>query len=122
MRGGEQNHAYDGERAAVGILQYALPGFKIAPRKHSITNVHEPVKMQKAGHKPRQSAKNQCVDSLIRQSLAGIEILLIDDGSTDRSGELCDELAGTDLRISVYHKENEGQGIARNMPHAIKKP
>lgn len=57
----------------------------------------------------------RCVDSLIRQSLAGIEILLIDDGSTDRSGELCDELAGTDLRISVYHKENEGQGIARNL-------
>lgn len=57
----------------------------------------------------------RCVDSLIRQSLVGIEILLIDDGSTDRSGELCDELAGTDLRISVYHKENEGQGIARNL-------
>lgn len=57
----------------------------------------------------------RCVDSLIRQSLAGIEILLIDDGSTDRSGELCDELAGADLRISVYHKENEGQGIARNL-------
>ncbi len=57
----------------------------------------------------------RCVDSLIRQSLAEIEILLIDDGSTDRSGELCDELAGADLRISVYHKENEGQGIARNL-------
>lgn len=57
----------------------------------------------------------RCVDSLIRQSLAEIEILLIDDGSTDRSGKLCDELAGADLRISVYHKENEGQGIARNL-------
>ena len=57
----------------------------------------------------------RCVDSLIRQSLAEIEILLIDDGSTDRSGELCDKLAGADLRISVYHKENEGQGIARNL-------
>lgn len=57
----------------------------------------------------------RCVDSLIRQSLSGIEILLIDDGSTDRSGKLCDELAGADLRIFVYHKENEGQGIARNL-------
>lgn len=57
----------------------------------------------------------RCVDSLIRQSLAEIEILLIDDGSMDRSGKLCDELAGADLRISVYHKENEGQGIARNL-------
>ena len=57
----------------------------------------------------------RCVDSLIRQSLAEIEILLIDDGSTDRSGKLCDELAGADLRISVYHKKNEGQGIARNL-------
>ncbi len=56
----------------------------------------------------------RCVESLTRQSLADIEILLIDDGSTDRSGELCDELAKTDVRISVYHKENEGQGIARN--------
>lgn len=56
----------------------------------------------------------RCVDSLTQQSLADIEILLIDDGSTDRSGELCDELAKTDVRISVYHKKNEGQGIARN--------
>ena len=62
-----------------------------------------------------ENSLKRCVDSLIRQSLAGIEILLIDDGSTDRSGELCDELAGADLRISVYHKENEGQGIARNL-------
>lgn len=56
----------------------------------------------------------RCVDSLTQQSLADIEILLIDDGSTDRSGELCEELAGADVRISVYHKKNEGQGIARN--------
>ena len=57
----------------------------------------------------------RCVNSLTKQSLKEIEIILIDDGSTDQSGTLCDELAKTDRRISVYHKENEGQGIARNL-------
>lgn len=57
----------------------------------------------------------RCVNSLTHQTMPEIEILLIDDGSTDQSGRLCDELAQTDSRIHVYHKENEGQGIARNL-------
>ena len=58
---------------------------------------------------------NRCAESLIHQSLKEIEILLIDDGSTDQSGELCDQLAQKDPRIIVHHKINEGQGIARNL-------
>ena len=46
----------------------------------------------------------RCVDSLIRQSLAGIEILLIDDGSTDRSGELCDDLSSPGVLIPCDQK------------------
>lgn len=56
----------------------------------------------------------RCVDSLSGQSLKQIEILLIDDGSKDRSGMLCDRMAEEDARIRVIHKENEGQGLARN--------
>ena len=56
----------------------------------------------------------QCVESLIGQTLKDIEILLIDDGSIDRSGQLCDEYARMDSRIRVIHKENEGLGLTRN--------
>lgn len=50
----------------------------------------------------------KCVDSLTGQTYKKLEILLVDDGSKDRSGELCDELAGTDERIRTIHKENGG--------------
>lgn len=56
----------------------------------------------------------RCVDSLRGQTLKEIEILLIDDGSTDKSGSLCDKLAKKDDRIRAVHKENAGQGFARN--------
>lgn len=56
----------------------------------------------------------QCVESLICQTLKDIEILLIDDGSIDRSGQLCDEYRKKDSRIRVIHKENEGLGLTRN--------
>ncbi len=57
---------------------------------------------------------SECVDSLIDQTLKDIEILLIDDGSTDNSGVLCDQYAQQDTRIRVIHKENEGLGLTRN--------
>lgn len=51
---------------------------------------------------------NKCVDSLRNQTFSDLEIILVDDGSTDESGKLCDDLAGVDSRISVVHKANGG--------------
>ena len=56
----------------------------------------------------------QCVDSILRQTYRDIEVLLIDDGSTDDTGILCDHLALKDGRIRVYHKSNGGLSDARN--------
>lgn len=56
----------------------------------------------------------RCLSSLREQTHFNIEICLVDDGSTDGSAELCDELASRDSRIRVLHKKNEGQGLARN--------
>ncbi len=56
-----------------------------------------------------------CVQSLREQSYTSIEILLINDGSTDKTGEICDALAKTDSRIRVIHTKNNGQGQARNI-------
>lgn len=55
-----------------------------------------------------------CVESLINQTYENIEIILVDDGSTDNSGKICDELSKKDNRIIVIHKENEGVSKARN--------
>ena len=54
-----------------------------------------------------------CLDSLINQSYQNIEIVLVDDGSKDGSGKICDEYAQKDTRIVVVHKENEGVVKAR---------
>ena len=56
----------------------------------------------------------QCVDSLTKQTLQDIEIILVDDGSTDRSGNMCDTYAQEDQRILVIHKDNGGVSSARN--------
>lgn len=56
----------------------------------------------------------KCVDSILAQTEADFELLLIDDGSTDESGALCDTLAQSDERIRVIHQENRGLGGARN--------
>ena len=57
----------------------------------------------------------ECVDSVVKQSYKNIEIILVDDGSKDNSPKLCDELAKTDDRIKVIHKENGGVSSARNV-------
>lgn len=55
----------------------------------------------------------RCIESLINQSLKDIEIILVDDGSPDRCGEICDKYASIDSRIKVIHKENGGLASAR---------
>ena len=55
-----------------------------------------------------------CLESIINQSYKNIEIILINDGSTDKSGNICDEYANKDNRIKVLHKENGGVSSARN--------
>lgn len=57
----------------------------------------------------------RCVDSIKKQSYKNLELILVDDGSTDGSGKLCDELEKQDNRIRVYHKENGGASSARNI-------
>lgn len=56
----------------------------------------------------------KCVSSIVKQNFADMEILLIDDGSQDASGALCDKLAEEDGRVRVVHKKNGGVSAARN--------
>ena len=57
----------------------------------------------------------RCISSIREQTYRNLEILLIDDGSEDASGEICDTLAKEDSRISVIHKQNAGLSSARNV-------
>ena len=57
----------------------------------------------------------RCLDSLINQTYQNLEIILVDDGSTDNSPAICDEYAAKDGRVRVFHKENGGVSSARNL-------
>ncbi|MDE7478361.1 MAG: glycosyltransferase family 2 protein, partial [Lachnospiraceae bacterium] len=57
----------------------------------------------------------RCIESILAQTYTNLEILLVDDGSTDASGKICDELAKKDVRIRIIHKENGGPSDARNV-------
>ena len=56
----------------------------------------------------------RCIESILNQTYKNIQLILIDDGSTDASGEVCDQFAKIDGRIKVIHKKNEGVSSARN--------
>lgn len=56
----------------------------------------------------------ECLDSIINQTYKNLEIILVDDGSTDNSGIICNEYAKKDNRIKVIHKKNGGLSSARN--------
>lgn len=56
----------------------------------------------------------RCMDSLLSQDFPDMELILVDDGSPDGCGAMCDDYAAADPRIRVIHKENGGQGLARN--------
>lgn len=55
-----------------------------------------------------------CVESILKQTYSNIEVILVDDGSTDCSGKMCDHYMGQDERIKVIHKKNGGLSDARN--------
>ncbi len=57
----------------------------------------------------------QCLDSILRQSYKNLQIILVDDGSTDQSGKICDEYGKKDKRIEIIHKANGGLSDARNV-------
>ena len=56
----------------------------------------------------------EAIESALNQTYRNLEIILVDDGSTDRSGEICDEYKEKDSRIKVFHQKNGGLPIARN--------
>lgn len=56
----------------------------------------------------------QCLDSVVSQTYEFLEIILVNDGSTDRSGEICNKYAENDKRIKVFHLDNSGSAEARN--------
>ena len=56
----------------------------------------------------------ECVDSILTQTFTDFELILVDDGTKDKSGIICDEYAKKDERVKVIHQENAGQAVARN--------
>ena len=58
---------------------------------------------------------SRCIESLVNQTYSDLQIILIDDGSTDESGAIADEWQIKDPRIEVYHQQNQGQSVARNV-------
>ena len=57
----------------------------------------------------------RCIDSILSQTFTDFELLLIDDGSPDNCGKICDEYAAKDSRVRVFHKPNGGVSSARNL-------
>ena len=62
-----------------------------------------------------ESKIKRCIDSVLNQTYINFEVIIIDDGSTDRSGQICDEYKDKDNRIKVIHRKNDGVSSARNL-------
>ena len=62
-----------------------------------------------------------CIDSILSQTFSGFELILVDDGSPDGCGAICDDYAARDSRVRVIHQENQGQAAARNHAFSIAK-
>lgn len=63
----------------------------------------------------------ECIESILKQSYSNIELLLVDDGSSDNSGKICDYYATIDKRIRVFHQSNQGVSHARNTALCVAK-
>lgn len=63
----------------------------------------------------------QCLDSVINQTYTDLQIILVDDGSTDESGAICDQYAAKDSRVEVYHRENKNVGAVLNFGLSVAK-
>ena len=57
---------------------------------------------------------NKCVDSILAQSYENFEVILVNDGSTDKSGDICDQYLKEDNRVKVFHNKNKGLSYSRN--------
>lgn len=64
---------------------------------------------------------DKCISSILSQTFRDFELIIVDDGSTDGSEDICDSYAKSDQRIQVYHQENQGQAVARNFAIRIAK-
>ena len=61
-----------------------------------------------------EATLSRCINSVLEQNYTDFELILIDDGSPDKSGEICDNFASRDTRVKVVHKNNGGVSEARN--------
>lgn len=62
----------------------------------------------------REDCIRRCIQSIREQSYCELEIIIVDDGSTDKSGVICDQMQKEDTRILVFHQKNQGVSAARN--------
>ena len=62
----------------------------------------------------REKCIRKCIQSIQNQSYPDLEIIIVDDGSTDKTREICDSMQKEDARISVLHQKNQGVAAARN--------